>query len=78
MKPKQIKKGIVVKVITGKEKGKSGKILEVIIKKESVLVEKLNLVKRHTKPTQKKPHGGVVEKEAPIHWSNVAVTGEGR
>lgn len=66
-----IKSGDTVFVTTGKEKGKTGKILRVIAKDNKAIVEKLNIVKKHTKPTQKSPTGGIVEKEAPIHISNL-------
>lgn len=68
---KGIKKGVTVKVIAGKSKGQTGKILQVLPSEEKVVVEKLNLVKRHTKPSATNKAGGIVEKEAPIHWSNV-------
>ena len=60
-------------VIAGKEKGKSGKILNVVSKKESVLIEKVNLVKRHSRPSAKNRQGGIIEKEAPVHISNVMI-----
>ena len=60
-------------VIAGKEKGKSGKILNMVSKKESVLIEKVNLVKRHSRPSAKNRQGGIIEKEAPIHISNVMI-----
>lgn len=60
-------------VIAGKEKGKSGKILRMISKKECVLIEKVNLVKRHSRPSTKNRQGGIIEKEAPIHISNVMI-----
>lgn len=66
-----IKAGDTVFVTTGKEKGKTGKILRVIAKDNKAIVEKLNIVKKHTKPTQKNPTGGIVEKELPIHISNL-------
>ena len=65
-----MKKGDNVKVIAGKEKGKSGKIQSVIVDKERVLIEKVNLIKRHKKPDAK-GKGGIVEKEGSIHISNV-------
>ena len=68
-----VKKDDQVTVIAGKEKGKTGKILSVIPKKESVLVEKVNFVKRHTRPSGKTRQGGILEKEAPIHASNVMI-----
>ena len=67
----KIKKGDTVKVIAGDDKGKSGVILSVDLKKMRVLVKGLNMVKRHTKPSASKPEGGILEKEAPIHVSNV-------
>lgn len=66
-----VKKGDLVMVITGKDAGKKGKVLEVLPKKGRVVVEKVNVVKRHTKPTQSMPQGGILEKEAPIASSNV-------
>jgi large subunit ribosomal protein L24 len=67
----RIRKGDTVKVIAGKEKGKQGKVLGFTHERTRVLVQGLNMVKRHTKPTQKSPQGGIVEKEAGIHVSNV-------
>lgn len=66
-----VKKGDTVYVISGKEKGKTGKVLKVLRSKNTALVEKLNIVKRHQRPTQANPSGGIVEKEAPIHISNL-------
>ncbi len=66
-----VKKGDMVMVITGKDAGKKGKVLEVFPKKGRVVIEKINLVKRHTKPSQSLPQGGILEKEAPIASSNV-------
>lgn len=66
-----VKKGDLVMVITGKDAGKKGKVLEVFPKKGRVVVEKVSIVKRHTKPTQSLPQGGIMEKEAPIASSNV-------
>ncbi|NIA09803.1 MAG: 50S ribosomal protein L24 [Nitrospiraceae bacterium] len=67
----RIKLGDKVVVIAGKDKGKTGKVLRVMPKKERVIVEGINMVKKHMKPTQKQPEGGIVEAEAPIHISNV-------
>lgn len=66
-----VKKGDEVIVIAGKDKGKTGKVVHVIPSQEKVVVEGVAVVKRHTKPTQKMPQGGIVEKEAAIHVSNV-------
>jgi len=72
-KKTHIRKNDIVKVISGREKGKVGRVLKIDREKGRVFVEKLNLVKRHTKPGKTKPHGGIVEKEAPLSWSNVLV-----
>ncbi|MCU0604309.1 MAG: 50S ribosomal protein L24 [Desulfobacterales bacterium] len=66
-----IKKDDKVKVITGKDRGKIGKVLKVLRKKDRILVEKVNLIKRHTRPNAKNRQGGILESEAPIPWSNV-------
>jgi large subunit ribosomal protein L24 len=66
-----LKKDDKVKVIAGKDKGKVGKVLKVNGKKNRVLVENINVVKRHTKPNAQNRQGGILESEAPIHWSNV-------
>ena len=62
-----------VKIIAGKDKGKIGKVLKVIRKKNRVLVENINVVKRHTRPSATNRQGGIVEGEAPIHWANIMV-----
>ena len=67
----KMKKGDLVEVIAGKDKGKQGKIRELLVKNSRVIVEGVNRVKRHTKPSQKNPQGGIIEKEAAIHISNV-------
>lgn len=69
-KPK-IKKGDTVMVITGRERGKTGKVLSVDPIGGKVTVEKLNIIKRHTKPSQKARQGGIIEREAPLAISNV-------
>ncbi len=66
-----VKKNDMVKVMAGKEKGKTGKVLRVFPTKGRVVVESLNVVKRHTRPTQISPEGGIVEKEAAMSISNV-------
>jgi large subunit ribosomal protein L24 len=66
-----VKKGDKVMVITGKDKGKTGVILAAFPKKDRVLVEGVNIVKKHTKPNQVNPQGGIVSQEAAIHVSNV-------
>ena len=67
-----VKKGDKVKVITGKDKNKEGVVLAAFPKKDKVIVEGVNVVKKHQKPSQAAPQGGIVEMEAPIHVSNVA------
>ena len=67
----KLKKGDKVIVITGKDKGKTGEITKVLVKESKVLVSGINMVKRHTKPTQENA-GGIISKEMPIHISNVA------
>jgi large subunit ribosomal protein L24 len=69
----KIKKGDRVVVLAGKDKGRQGAVLKVFPKEERVLVEGLNMVQRHTRPTQTDPQGGIKNKEAPLHVSNVAV-----
>ena len=66
-----VKKGDTVIVISGKDKGKKGKIVAAFPKKDRVVVEGVNQVKRHMKPTQSNPQGGIITKEAAIHVSNV-------
>ena len=66
-----IKTGDTVYVVSGKEKGKSGKVIKLLKDKDRAIVEKLNMVKRHEKASQQNPSGGIVEKEAPIHISNL-------
>lgn len=68
-----IRKGDTVYVRTGSHKGRTGKVLFVNPKKNAVLVEGINMKKRHQRPTQKNPKGGVITIEAPIHISNVAL-----
>ena len=69
----RIKKDDTVVIIAGKDKGRSGKVLMVMPKEDRVVVEGLNMVKRHTAPNITHPIGGVVSKEAPLHISNVAL-----
>jgi large subunit ribosomal protein L24 len=69
--PLHVKKGDKVQVISGKDKGKQGVILAAFPKENRVLVEGVNVVKKHSKPSQANPQGGIVSMEAPIHVSNV-------
>ena len=70
----KIKKGDRVVLLTGKDKGRSGQVTKVLPKEGRVFVSGLNLVQRHTKPTQADPNGGIKSKEASVHVSNVALT----
>src|SRR4030095_5918647 len=67
----KLKKNDRVKILSGNNKGKEGKILKIYRAKNRVIVEGVNIIKRHTKPNQKNPQGGITQKEAPIHMSNV-------
>lgn len=69
----KIRKNDNVRVIAGNDKGKTGKVLKVFPKESRVIVEGINLRKKHTKPTQKNPQGGIQEKEAAINVSNVMI-----
>jgi large subunit ribosomal protein L24 len=69
----KIRKGDRVVVLAGKDKGRQGAVLKVFPKEERVLVEGLNIVHRHTRPSQGDPQGGIKNKEAPLHVSNVAI-----
>jgi large subunit ribosomal protein L24 len=69
----KIKKGDTVKVIAGESKGQEGKVLEVLLASRKVIVERVNLVSKHTRPNAKNTQGGIVKQEAPIHISNVMV-----
>ena len=67
----RIKKGDTVQVMQGKEAGKRGKVLRVIADEDRVVVERVNFIKRHVRPSQKTPQGGVIEREAGMHISSV-------
>jgi large subunit ribosomal protein L24 len=74
----KIKKGDTVKVISGGQKGKSGRVIEVIRRTNRVLVEGVNIITKHIKPSATNPQGGIEKKEAPVHISNVMyVDGKG-
>jgi large subunit ribosomal protein L24 len=68
-----VKKGDKVQVTAGDDKGKKGKVLRVDPDKNRVLVEGINFIKRHTRPNKTNPQGGILEKEAPVHASNLRV-----
>ena len=77
MKKFKIKTGDTVKVIAGDHRGSEGKVLQIIKDKDRVLVEGVNMVSKHTKPSAASPQGGIVKKEAPLHISNVALIENG-
>ena len=78
MSTMKIKKGDTVKVITGKDKDKTGKVLSVDAKNHKVLVEGINMITKHSKPTQANPDGGIVNKEAYLDLSNVMDMNKGQ
>ena len=78
MSAMKIKKGDTVKVITGKDKGKEGKVLSVNVKNSTVLVENVNMITKHAKPSMANTEGGIINREAPIHVSNVMVVSDGK
>jgi large subunit ribosomal protein L24 len=69
----KIKSGDIVRVIAGDHKGSEGKVLRVYREKNKAIVEGVNMVSKHTKPSAKSPQGGIVKKEAPLHISNIAL-----
>ena len=77
MKKFKIKSGDTVKVIAGDHKGSEGKVLQIIKDKDRVLVEGVNLVSKHTKPSAQSPQGGIVKKEASLHISNIMLVEDG-
>ena len=68
-----VRKGDQVVVIAGKDKGKRGRVLRLETEKGRIVIERVNMVKRHTKPTQRNPRGGILEKEGSVEASNVAL-----
>ena len=73
MKKLHIKKGDTVYVNSGEDKGKTGKVLKVLVEKNRAIVEGVNMVSKSTKPSAKNPHGGIVKQEASIHISNLSL-----
>jgi large subunit ribosomal protein L24 len=73
MKRSRIKKGDQVRVIAGDHKGQEGKILDILVKKEKAIVEEINMISKHQKPSATNPQGGITKKEAPIHLSNLSL-----
>ena len=78
MSAMKIKKGDTVKVIAGKDKGKEGKVLAVNVKDNTAIVENVNMVTKHSKPSAANQAGGIITKEAPIHMSNIMLLVDGK
>ena len=78
MSAMKIKKGDTVKVISGKDKGKEGKVLAVNVKDNTVIVESVNMVTKHSKPSAANQNGGIITKEAPLDLSNVMLLVDGK
>ena len=78
MSAMKIKKGDTVKVIAGKDKDKEGKVIAVNVKNHTVLVEGINMITKHSKPSMSNQQGGIINKEAPIHVSNVMLLYKGK
>lgn len=76
--PRHVRKGDLVIVTSGEDKGRTGKVLRVIPKDDRVVVEGVNVARRHTKPSQRHPQGGIHEKELPIHLSKVSPVVDGK
>ena len=74
----KIRKGDTVQVITGNDAGKTGRVIKVFIDRDRIVVEGVNIVKKHVRPTQDNPQGGIIEKEATIHISNVMMVAAGK
>ena len=74
----KIKKGNTVQIITGNDAGKTGRVIKTFLDKDRVIVEGVNMVKKHARPTQDNPQGGIIEKEATIHISNVMLVSGGK
>lgn len=73
---RNLKKNDLVRVIAGKEKGKSGRILRIFAKKDRAIIEKINFIKRHQRPSGQQRQGGIIEREAPLHLSNLMMVCE--
>ena len=74
----KIKKGDTVQIIAGNDSGKTGRVIKVFLDKDRVVVEGACMVKKHARPTQDNPQGGIIEKEATIHISNVMLVASGK
>jgi large subunit ribosomal protein L24 len=70
-KKTHVRKGDQVKVLSGNHRGSTGKVLQVLVKKDQVIIEGVRMIKKHAKKSQDRPEGGIIEREGPIHISNV-------
>ncbi len=75
---RHVRKGDMVFIRTGQDKGRTGKILRVVPDKDQVIIEGINVRKKHVRPSQQNPQGGIVEKEMPVHISNVSPVADGK
>lgn len=75
---RHVRKGDLVQVIAGKARGQQGRVLRIVTKEDRVLVEGVNVRRKHLKPSQSNPQGGIVDKEMPIHISNVLPVSDGK
>ena len=74
----KIYKGDMVKIISGNDKGKTGRVIKVFPDKNRIIVEGINVVKKHSRPSQENPQGGIVEKELSVHLSNLSLVHKGK
>ena len=74
----KIRKGDTVQIMSGADAGKVGRVIKVYLDKDRILVEGINIVKKHTRPSQDNPQGGIIEKEASIHVSNTSLMAAGK
>ena len=74
----KIRKGDTVQIVTGSETGETGRVIKIFHVKDKIIVEGVNMVKKHARPTQENPQGGIIEKEAAIHVSNVMLISGGK
>ncbi len=76
--PQHVRKGDLVYIRSGKDRGRTGTVLRVMPKEDKVLVQGINIVRKHLKPSQNNPQGGIIDKEMPLHISNVSPVSQGK
>jgi large subunit ribosomal protein L24 len=76
-KKTHVRKGDQVKVLSGNHRGSTGKVLQVLVKKDQVIIEGVRMIKKHAKKSQDRPEGGIIEREGPLHISNVKLVERG-